>query len=605
MKNRSIFSVLIVILLLAGIAILFEGGIVFFKSLSISNNDSFVIDDFSNDGNIINIKLDNKYVEKIELSYSTNDDVAFDVISVDKNNNSIVVHENFDNEIKKQVINIKKYVKKISIESNDLNNVKINKIYVDNHIRFNYLVCFYIYSCFLLIYVMYYMIKNGCNNKNIHRYFFVVGLIVGLVFIILQPSTTYYSWDDQIHFSNVYELHGGNVNWNIGEFSMVDASPIGRGTIYSYEDYLNQKKFLNHSTRIVYNTSVGRMITYSKLVYIPASIGYYVSKLLGFPFSVCFRIGKVMILLSYLLIMSYAIKISKIGKKLLVVLGLIPSSMFLATQYSYDPAVISGSVLASVLLVNWFADKRSVVDFKTMSLFLFALLYASFVKGVYIPILLLFLFVPKSRFKSVKTCRYVKIFSLILLLLIMYTFVMPTVGNGAIAGDARGGDTSVAGQISWILGHPFDYTIILFKNMLNVNYYFGVGAFIFFAYIGTLNNYVYYLFLGLLVFIILTENNKYKLKFGNKLLFLVITFGIIVLIWTALYLSFTPVGKGFIDGVQPRYFLPLLYLIFVCFEKPVLNFKISEKMYNSIVFVVPIIVLMVSIFQLILVKMCL
>ena len=222
------------------------------------------------------------------------------------------------------------------------------------------------------------MIKNGCNQKNIHRYFFVVGLIVGLVFIILQPSTTYYSWDDHIHFSNVYELHGGNVNWNIGEFSMVDASPIGRGTIYSYEDYLNQKKFLNHSTRIVYNTSVGRMITYSKLVYIPASIGYYVSKLLGFPFSVCFRIGKVMILLSYLLIMSYAVKISKIGKKILVVLGLIPSSMFLATQYSYDPAVISGSVLASVILVNWFVDKKSMVDFKTMLLFLFALLYASF-----------------------------------------------------------------------------------------------------------------------------------------------------------------------------------------------------------------------------------
>ena len=34
----------------------------------------------------------------------------------------------------------------------------------------------------------------------------------------------------------------------------------------------------------------------------------------------------------------------------------------------------------------------------------------------------------------------------------------------------------------------------------------------------------------------------------------------VVLIWVALYLSFTPVGEEAIAGVQARYYLPLLYM---------------------------------------------
>ena len=86
-----------------------------------------------------------------------------------------------------------------------------------------------------------------------------------------------------------------------------------------------------------------------------------------------------MILLSYALIMGYAIKISKIGKRLLCVIGLIPTSMFLASEYSYDPAVMSGITLAMVILINWFLDKKEKITFKTMFIFIASILYASFV----------------------------------------------------------------------------------------------------------------------------------------------------------------------------------------------------------------------------------
>ena len=46
----------------------------------------------------------------------------------------------------------------------------------------------------------------------------------------------------------------------------------------------------------------------------------------------------------------------------------------------------------------------SKVDFKSMLTFIFAVLYGSFPKAVYIPFILLFLFVPKEKFKSKKFC---------------------------------------------------------------------------------------------------------------------------------------------------------------------------------------------------------
>ena len=607
MKNKFLSSKIIIILMLVIISIFIECGLIFAKKMYIGKQESYVIDKIDYNNKEIVIDVGNRYIEKIDIKYSTKEDVRFKLKYSNNSDREKKIQEVFDNEIDKQVINIKSYVKKINIVGSNLGQVKIEKIFVNNHIEFNYLVCFYIFCSLLLLYVLYYGIKNGINFQNIHKYYFIVGLIIGLLFIVLEPSATYYSWDDQIHFSNVYQLPGGNIEWNVGEFSMIDGSPVGRGSINSYEDYLNQREYLNSGKKAVYISTSGRMLTYTKIAYIPPAIGYYFFKMLGLPFSVCFRMGKVMILLSYLLIMSYAIKISKIGKKLLTLIGLIPSCMFLATQYSYDPAVISGFILASVQLVNWFVDEKSDVNFKSMLIFILALLYASFVKAVYIPLLFMFLFIPKSRFKSNRTCKQVKIFSMILLLLIMYTFVMPTFGNGAVGGDLRGGDTSVSGQISWILSYPFHYIELLFKTMFinHLDYYVGPNAFIFFAYLGYLHNWCYYLLAFFLLFVIFTEHDDYRLKLKERALFLVMVFGIIALIWTALYLSFTPVGKNYIDGVQPRYFLPILYIMFICIKLPILRIKIPEKIYNIIIFMIPIVVSMVSIYTLILVKICL
>ena len=50
---------------------------------------------------------------------------------------------------------------------------------------------------------------------------------------------------------------------------------------------------------------------------------------------------------------------------------------------------------------------------------------------------------------------------------------------------------------------------------------------------------------------------------AGSIAFTVLIFIIVVLIWTAMYLAFTPVGQKAIVGVQARYYLPILWLAIV------------------------------------------
>lgn len=49
----------------------------------------------------------------------------------------------------------------------------------------------------------------------------------------------------------------------------------------------------------------------------------------------------------------------------------------------------------------------------------------------------------------------------------MSTFVLPTLIKPSVTGDARGGNTSTASQIEYVLGQPFAYAVVLIKNVSN------------------------------------------------------------------------------------------------------------------------------------------
>lgn len=190
------------------------------------------------------------------------------------------------------------------------------------------------------------------------------------------------------------------------------------------------------------------------------------------------------------------------------------------------------------------------------------------------------------------------------------SFALPALISPEQIGDARGGDTSGVGQMHYVIGQPVSYAVVLIKNVLASleSCLYGV-TFCHFSYlgIGQMSATATILLAG----VILTD--KYcdgaltrkilpvKMKIG--MLFLIAL--VIALIWTALYLDFTEVGKSVISGVQARYYLPFLFLFYMCFQTDKIQNYFSKEYYQLAIMMISNALLFHQIWQLVLVKKCL
>ena len=170
---------------------------------------------------------------------------------------------------------------------------------------------------------------------------------------------------------------------------------------------------------------------------------------------------------------------------------------------------------------------------------------------------------PSKKFYSLKDKYIFKGIIIICFLLLMSTFILPTLTNPTVGGDVRGGDTSVSRQLEYVLHKPLAYGIVLLNNIRRkwISYTTG-GALGYIIYFGKcISDEIYTI---LLVGVAITDTyseqkGTMRYTFKHKIISAIMIFATIVLIWTALYLSFTEVGETKIAGVQGRYYLPFLF----------------------------------------------
>ena len=101
-------------------------------------------------------------------------------------------------------------------------------------------------------------------------------------------------------------------------------------------------------------------VALSKIAYIPSSIGLCLGRLLHLPFSIKFALGKIFNLFAYAVICGIAIRIAPCRKCLFTCIALFPSAVLMAASYSYDPCVISFSLLGTALLLKMLISEEDI-----------------------------------------------------------------------------------------------------------------------------------------------------------------------------------------------------------------------------------------------------
>lgn len=609
MKNRKSFVTVLLIFVIA-LIISFAAEILIFNRNAIFNNtyneklkvirtkgftkkNNYYVS--NNDDSYILLKGNKKYVNKLSFNYHSEYDFTWDYIASNKS-------------IQKEESNcvsgiIDKTVRKIDIK--DLNaiklkfhnkGIKVSNFTASNNLLINIprlILIFLSLFLFIVIIKFFPYIKN-----NIDKTFVFIGVTFGFLFIILTPVCLVTSYDDQVHFHRMYTLlDGKSSNWTYaGRY--FNHLVIGNHEKYkSYEEIKLYKQFLNENNDKKSEIKVDNMdsnIDYTDLIYLPFSIGYKIASVLGFSFVNCIYISKLFNLIFYIIIMYFAIRIIPFAKKIVFFIGLLPTNIYLASQFSYDSTITAGVIISFAAFLNIRNNEK--VDLKNLLVFVLGITWASLPKVIYCPLLLLLLFIPTSWFNSKNQAKIIKIGIIILFLLTMSTFVLPVL-TSSVAGDSRVEGTSVAGQFKHILSNPLSYgKLLVIETIDNFDsMFFGYNTF---SRLGYLNGDTYFFDLSnfVLLFTILYLTftdaiDKRVIDKKQKLILSILLIGIWCLIWSALYLSWTPVGAPRISGVQSRYFIPILVPLLIMF---IPNSKKTSARISCWLYAIPILILSYS-----------
>ncbi len=509
--------------------------------------------------------------------------------------------------------NLNKKVKAIKItlykpEKTELHSVAFSNRFEINKYRVLFVVC--------LLALLYVMIFEKKFVQKVEWYFLCFSLVFGLL-VIIYAQPTYNAWDEEVHFQNVYSIASGkHVKWSEATQVIIDKKTPSCNT---KAEYAELRAAMNEKGREVLHleTKETGVVSYSFLAYIPMAVMMKIGMLLNLSFSNMYMLGKIGNLLFYVAIMFLAIRLAKKKKLFLVFIAMMPTSIYLAASYSYDAVVFACVTLGSVLWCNemFYSQKKYQAVNMVSSIFLFSVGCLS--KAVYIPLILVMLLLPrvqkmKKKYKVIFWIGILTILGLVLMTFVLPVFSNTIAGNVSFGGDSRGGDTSVVRQILSMIQHPWATIkllvtdILRFDNFRNLgdpsssNYFVGNLMFLNFGALGVLSHKWVMLLLPVLLLTLIyrdKQDSVISYSFLYRLFIILVIIITVILIWVALYLSFTPVGVESIAGVQARYYLPLLYLVALLVTNKKVYIQISGESVSKLVLLSANIFWLVSIYS--------
>lgn len=355
----------------------------------------------------------------------------------------------------------------------------------------------------------------------LHRLVLILVLLAGFMGVMCRPAMEFYGWDESTHRGFVYIFSG-------------------------YEPYTLDEYLINFSTWF--------------FGYMPYTLGVAAGNLLNLSEAAMLRMGSLTGIAVYAVMAALAVKYAPRYKVTFAFFALLPTCIALAGFHSYDATVIGYLLLGLALLLDEMDKPEKLLSGGKSLAMIFLFVIGTIAKPAYSLLLLLLWMLPVSKFSSKKRQTLFRLFVLLMLVMCLVSMTLGTYDNVA-GGDERMGDTDSAGQIAFVLSQPATF-FQMFGNYLKSNalhLFTSIGA-----CWGLLNSsakvsqiLVWALFL-LCPLCSLQESTVQGLSGRRRIWMAVLAWLPLVALMVAQYIVSTPVGHHTIDGMQPRYTLPVM-----------------------------------------------
>ena len=400
----------------------------------------------------------------------------------------------------------------------------------------------------------------------------ILGAIGSLPLVFLIPP--FQAPDEVQHFYRAYELSEFRMRAEVRNGVAGDTLPeslplLVKSSVYTSDGILYPAtpapiaKTLELA-RIPLNRSARRFVAipssafYSPLPYLPQVLGITVGRVIGLGPLYLLYLGRLSNCLAALALLGLAVKLAPFAKEMLIVIGLLPMSLFLYASLSPDAAIIACALLFCAL--SFSASARG--NWRTWELGVAATAAAAFcsVKPVYAPMLLAG--VVPGLFRPGEVGKVVRSHLILLAVALGVTAGWLLFAKSSMTSPLNGAHPSI--QMNIVLHHPMYFVHALIHSFGFVPslalYLETVGVF---GWLTVLlwPGAVYFLPLVNL-FIVLKRGVRGTVKRSAKHAFWCLSLALAsaILVFAALFLMWTKVGQNDIVGVQGRYFIPILFL---------------------------------------------
>lgn len=315
--------------------------------------------------------------------------------------------------------------------------------------------------------------------------------------------------------------------------------------------------------------------------YLPQALGLWLGRSLGLSIYACIVLSRLFNLLTYTVIVFWAIRKMPFFRNLFAMLAVMPLSLYQAASGSQDAMQHALCFLFIALCCSYaFDEKRETLTWKH-ALGLGVLLLAIFViKYVYVCLGLLVFMIPMKRFGERK--RYWIAFAVALLPLVLvggYHMLRVAPGISNVQAVSAAADIT---QSQYLMAHPLYLVKVLAKTAVTMGWFYLQSL----SVLGSLNCDLSLLFVLLPCFLTavafldmdVPESSRI-FTVRNRTLLLTAAVITAVLVMVGLYIGdgvANPVGADIVSGVQGRYFIVLLILPFMALKSNRIQQKVED-----------------------------
>ena len=570
--------------------------------------DASVIN-LSGEGDLLTIPYEG-YVHELTLEGTTSDGQYYTVTCVLEDGSTYTATSAFMDYLSEDTIAINHRVTSMTVEFT-MWDVSLTGVTIHNGFCLNWnrmLLVGLTTACLYLLIAF----RKAIGKKQ-ELAFLAVALSIGLFLSIGLPTTTSLTFDDQTHASRIFLLS----TWPDGQ-TTEDASllenfgwslHVEAAALHKLDTQRDEAAFydqMSNRAHTVEDVPTEIHWNFSDVGYLASAIGARIGQMLGVTFPVQIILARVCNMLFYVLVSYFAVKKLRRFKMVMACVALYPGAMFQACVMSYDATGTALCYLGIALVMDAIMDSKTRLTWQRALGIMLAFVLGSMTKIVYIPMLLLALLLPRSKFATNSQRIAFKCMIVVLTLAVVGAMAVSVFGGSVALQDTKSDVADTSGQFAFIFSHPLTYLGYFFAAIFNnLDTYFINTVRVLWGYTGECSGFWSWFHLGLVLFTAFTDNDpslNQRLDWKKRLAMLIFAGMSIGMVFTTLYVAFSAVGSSDFTGVQARYFLPVMPLLLMLLSPEGIKNQMNKSSWTMVFGILNLAVLAVTAYTLVCVQ---